>query len=723
MKHLLTKILFLSIFLVSAAITVKAVCPTAGATVVEVCNDAGGNGTIRAYFYDGDPAVSFFLFSITTGSYVSDPLGPVTVSTTLPLPTGAVAAVEFGGIPNGDYIVRVNCAGGGFVNIGGLGINVTSGNALNAAVTIGPDCDPATGGMNATGSILLNITGGVAPYDIAWPAAITPIADRNNEDGVAESFTSLDGGAYTVQITDSKNCVLSVNIAVPIATVPNAGADQTVCGDAANLNANAPGPGEVGTWTGPGGVTFSPNANTPNAVAGNLTTGVNTFTWTINDSGGICAGNADQVNVTSNAPATADAGPDQTTCGPSVVVLNATIGGTATTVIWSGGAGTFTPNNTTEDVAYTPTAAEAASGSVTLTLTTNDPDGAGPCLPATDNVLITINPPAVANAGPDQIICANQTVTLSGSFSGAVSGTWSGGAGTFAPNNITMNAVYTPSAAEMAAGTVTLTLTTNDPDAAGPCVAATDNVSITINALATVDAGADQTICAGSTVTLSAATGGSAVSGTWSGGAGTFTPNNTALNAVYTPAAGEVTAGSVTLTLTTSGPCAAVSDDVVITINAQPTVSAGADQTICGNSTVTLNGTRGGSAASASWSGGTGTFAPDANTLNAVYTPSAAEIIAGTVTLTLTTNDPDAAGPCVAVSDDVVITINPVPTVDAGSDQTICGNGTVTLNGARGGSASSASWSGGTGTYAPDANTLNAVYTPSVAEITAGTVT
>ncbi len=68
------------------------------------------------------------------------------------------------------------------------------------------------------------------------------------------------------------------------------------------------------------------------------------------------------------------------------------------------------------------------------------------------------------------------------------------------------------------------------------------------------------------------------------------------------------------------------------------------DQTICSTGTATLAGIIGGSAASATWSGGTGTYAPNNTTLNAVYTPSAAEITAGTVTLTLTTNDP--AGPC-----------------------------------------------------------------------------
>ena len=274
---------------------------------------------------------------------------------------------------------------------------------------------------------------------------------------------------------------------------------------------------------------------------------------------------------------------------------------------------------------------------------------------------VVINPPATANAGADQTVCASSpAVTLAGSVGGsATSGTWSGGTGTFNPNATTLNATYTPSAAEIAAGTVTLTLTTNDP--AGPCGSANDAMTITINPAATANAGADQSVCATSpNVTLAGSVGGGATSGTWSGGTGTFNPNATTLNAVYTPSAAEIAAGTVTLTLTTNnpdGPCNAATDQMTITISPAATANAGADQTICAGLTVQLAGSVGGSATSGTWSGGTGTFNPNASTLNAVYTPSAAEIAAGSVTLTLTTNDP--AGACGTATDQVTITITP----------------------------------------------------------------
>src|SRR5678815_380760 len=106
---------------------------------------------------------------------------------------------------------------------------------------------------------------------------------------------------------------------------------------------------------------------------------------------------------------------------------------------------------------------------------------AGPCGPATDAMDVLIQPLATANAGPDQVTCATSpTVRLAASFGGAATGgTWSGGWGTFSPNANTWNALYTPASSELAAGSATLTWTTNDP--AGPCRAASDQVKITFD--------------------------------------------------------------------------------------------------------------------------------------------------------------------------------------------------------------------------------------------------
>lgn len=97
------------------------------------------------------------------------------------------------------------------------------------------------------------------------------------------------------------------------------------------------------------------------------------------------------------------------------------------------------------------------------------------------------------------------------------------------------------------------------------------------------------------------------------------------------------------------------------------TVDAGLDQVICVDDSggVQLAGFIGGPSPIGTWStSGDGTF-DNVNLLNAVYYPGAADILAGTVTLTLTTDDPiGVPGPA---SDSMVITIDasaPIGTFD-----------------------------------------------------------
>jgi hypothetical protein len=200
---------------------------------------------------------------------------------------------------------------------------------------------------------------------------------------------------------------------------------------------------------------------------------------------------------------------------------------------------------------------------------------------------------------------------------------------------------------------------------------------------------------------------------TWTtDGDGTFSDTSSA-TAVYTPGSGDISTGSVTLTMTTddpTGPCGIVSDSIVITINGAAIADAGSDATICSSATsYTLNGSISGVATSLTWTtSGTGTFNDDTLT-NAVYTPSAADKTAGSVTLTLTTNEPD--GTCTAASDTMTLTIDPLPTATAGGSQTICANVTATISGATAANGTIAWTTSGNGTF-DDATLENPVYTP-----------
>src|SRR5262249_2951479 len=79
------------------------------------------------------------------------------------------------------------------------------------------------------------------------------------------------------------------------------------------------------------------------------------------------------------------------------------------------------------------------------------------------DALVTVNAPVTADAGLDLTSCASSPqVQLTGSVTGG-SGKWSGGAGTYSPSYSAGSATYTPTAAEIAAGGVTLTLTCTPP--------------------------------------------------------------------------------------------------------------------------------------------------------------------------------------------------------------------------------------------------------------------
>lgn len=68
--------------------------------------------------------------------------------------------------------------------------------------------------------------------------------------------------------------------------------------------------------------------------------------------------------------------------------------------------------------------------------------------------------PPVVDAGEDQVLCADSPeATISATIQYASGGIWSGGAGTYDPSNTSLNMTYTPTQAEIAAGSLTLTLT------------------------------------------------------------------------------------------------------------------------------------------------------------------------------------------------------------------------------------------------------------------------
>jgi subtilisin-like proprotein convertase family protein len=284
---------------------------------------------------------------------------------------------------------------------------------------------------------------------------------------------------------------------------------------------------------------------------------------------------------------TINAGPDLTTCQkavPTAVTLSgASVGGTSSTTrggTWSitslnpdnGAAiGTLsstafrnmTPTNTVQTVTYTPPA--NYTGEVTLTLTSNDPDGSGLCLPlvATRKIIVTQAPiisnelalpicsGTSTNINLTSVIPSTYTWTV-GTITGGVTGA-SAGSG-----NLIDQILTNPSS--VSAGTVQYVVTPTPIDPA-VCAAITSTITVTVNPAPTVSLAASPlTICQGSTSTLTATNTGGATTLTYSGTSGTLNqtiPNNS--NSAYS---------YPSITLAGSGGATVTTSDVIqVTLN------------------------------------------------------------------------------------------------------------------------------------------------------------
>ncbi|MBK7030048.1 MAG: hypothetical protein IPH45_12920 [Bacteroidales bacterium] len=536
------------------------------------------------------------------------------------------------------------------------------------------------------------------------------------------SAADIAAGTVTLTITASSAapCVSASDamvLDISRQAVVNAGADASICeGSAYTVSGASSTYSTAYLWATSGTGTFD-DATTLNPVytpsVADITAGSVTLTITAS-SAAPCSDATDAMVLNINGQATVNAGADATICetAGSYTLAGATATN-ATTLLWTtSGTGNFN-NATTLNPVYTPSAADIAAGSVTLTITASS---AAPCVSASDAMVLDISRQAVVNAGADATICEGGTYTLVNAVvANATTLLWShDGLGTLTNDN-TLTPTYTPAVGET--GVITLTLTATSD---APCTDATDQMTITITPAATVSAGADATICETGSYTLAGSAVANATTLLWStSGTGSFN-NITALHPIYTPSAADIVAGSVTLTITATpaAPCTAVSDAMVLNINRQAVVNAGIDATICENASYTVSTATSSYAASILWThNGLGTIS-GAGTMTPTYTPAAGET--GVITLTVTAT---SASPCVDVTDQMTITITPAATVSAGPDATICETGTYTLNGSAVANATSLLWStSGTGSF-NNAAALHAIYIPSAADILNGSVT
>lgn len=420
--------------------------------------------------------------------------------------------------------------------------------------------------------------------------AVSYVWDNGVQDGV--SFSPASTTTYTVTGTDAFGCENTDQVLVTVNTVlpVNAGADVSIC------------IGESVVLTGTGAINYTWDNGVANGVAFSPTT-TTTYTLTGSDNNG-CQ-NTDEVVVTVNALPMVAAGIDQAICSGESVILS---GSGALTYVWN--------NGVSNGVSFSP------SVTSTYQVTGTDVNGCE----NTDEVEVIVNALPTVSAGVDQSVCPNSSVVLSGSGIPNVTYNWD--------NGVQDGFAFVP--------TSTATYTVTGIDANG--CENTDEVDVIIFVLPLVEAGNNETICLGESIVLS---GSGAVTYTWDNGvtnSSSFVPTATS---------------SYTVTGTDANGCQNT-DVVTVTVNSLPTVFAGNDQTICAGGAIVLNG---GGAVSYTWNNGISN--------GAQFSPSS--------TLTYTVTGTDVNG-C-ENTDDVLVTVNQLPTVQAGPDQTVCPGSLVTLSG------------------------------------------
>lgn len=524
------------------------------------------------------------------------------------------------------------------------------------------------------------------------------------------NVTVSQEGVYTFKLTELANsCEGSTTIDIKFNAEPSITlsslADDICAGDSYTISADIAHCTNV-SWSMSGSLGSLGSSSLAGTTSTVAYTSVNqttpyTVTLTATPVGGCNSNGAKSMVLTVNgnpAPAIADA----TVCG---LTYNTTAVQTVpgSTMAWSSNdAVTFSAaNDATTDMTVT------AGGTYTVRLT----ETSGSCSDYAEASITFVEEPIV-DAGADDVICADQasyTVDDASAVNYSSLLWTSNGNGSFADASV-LNPTYNIGSADIAAGSVTLTLTAI-PNA--PCTTpVTSTKTITINPLPVPTVTGENSVCLNSVQTYTTETGMSGYMWTIAGG-NIISGEETASVTVEWTSAGSQT---ISVSYANDNGCsAATATDYVVMVNTLPNIGL-ADMNSCTNSNVVLYGnvTSGATPYVHAWTG-------DVANLSAtdVIDPIFESTIAGTYSFTYTVTD---ANGCVATKDIIVENIQG-PSAFAGSDAVVCYASDYTLADATAENYSSIFWStSGDGNF-DDKTALNPTYTPGPNDLTNGTVT
>ncbi|MGY4536426.1 PKD repeat protein [Mucilaginibacter sp. UYNi724] len=295
------------------------------------------------------------------------------------------------------------------VNSGCLPLSLTPNNTS----IVRADC-------NATNSFKWTVTG---PAPVKYNSG-------TNATSVTPQFLFDQPGVYTVKLevkTESCGTVSAPNIETIVVDGPpvaQLSANKNICGINQTYTFNGdpgptqsivsgssqPGPGDY-TWTVTGGAfQFTGGTSASSRYPQILFKDAAAYTISVSSKSACGSPATDSQVLTFQSAPVIDAGTSPPVCIGNPVALQGIItNGTVNSVQWSGGAGAFSNRNSLTST-YTPTAAEYAAGTVTLTLTGYTSLSA-PCNEIPDNITISFQP-------DNSITSTNKFYTCSGAALG-----------------------------------------------------------------------------------------------------------------------------------------------------------------------------------------------------------------------------------------------------------------------------------------------------------------
>ncbi len=506
---------------------------------------------------------------------------------------------------------------------------VTDGNGCTATVTSTKTINSLPIVAAITGSNAVCI-GSTINLSNATAGGVWSVNNANASINGTGALTGQSAGITTVSyaVTDGNNCTTTVTSAKTINTLPVVAVitgSNTVCIGSAISLSNATG----------GGVWSVNNTNASINGAGILTgqsAGTTTVSYAVTDGNGCTAAVTSVKTINALPVVAAITGVNNVCIGSTINLTNATNGG-----VWS-------VNNANAVINGIGVLTGQSSGTTTVSYAVTD----GNNCTTTVTAVKTINSLPIANIVPSGPLtfCSGNSVNLSAT--GGTSYVWNNGSTSANISNI------------ISSGTYSVTVTD-----ANNCVATSAPVTITVNALPTVNITNPAAVCAPGTVDLTAASikNGSTAGLTysyWSNAAGTQT--------LSTPFA-IGTAGTYYIRGTnTVTNCAAI-QPVVVSINPQPSIQINTPAAVCAPGTVDITAAAitSGSAAGLSYTyfsdASATTILSDANAVNT----SGIYYIKGT-----------PVSGCSAIVP-VTITINPLPTLVINNPAAVCSPQTINL--------------------------------------------